>query len=342
MKKIKVLIVDNTVSFSKLLATEMEKDKSLEVVAVVSNPYEARDAIMKYKPNVMTLELTLPRMNGVEFLRQLMPQYPLPTVAVTYDEKGAVEALQYGAVDFIRKPLLKEEEDIRKFIREELITKVKIASTARVSNYKRVCATVGGTIHNQGKKEISKDKVIVIGASTGGTEATFEVLKRLNTDVPGIVVVQHMPVNFTKMYADRLNAQCKLLVKEAVTGERILPGQVLIAPGDCHMKIVEMNGTYQVECKPGPKVNGHCPSVDVLFNSAAKVIKNKAIGIILTGMGADGAKGLLAMRQAGAETIGQDESTCVVYGMPKVAYDIGAVKYQMPLENIPGKIYNLL
>lgn len=341
MRKIKVIIVDNSISFTKLVQEEIAKDQALEVVAVVSNPYEAVDAIMKYKPDVMTLEINLPKMNGVEFLKQLMPQCPIPTVIVSLNEKSAVDALEMGAVDFVKKPLTVDAAVIKRFVKEELITKIKIGSTAKVSSHKKVTKATDA-IRNITKGTKANDKVIVIGASTGGTEAIYQVLKDLNTDIPGIVIVQHMPPNFTKMYADRLNAQCKIVVKEAETGDRVLPGQALLAPGDCHMKLVKMNGGYQVECKPGPKVNGHCPSVDVLFESAANVLQDKAIGVILTGMGSDGAKGMLAMRNAGALTIGQDEATCVVYGMPKSAYEIGAVKYQIPLENIPGKIYSLL
>lgn len=187
------------------------------------------------------------------------------------------------------------------------------------------------------------DMIVAIGASTGGTEAIFSVVKDFGTDIPGVVIVQHMPPGFTDMYAKRLDNQCRVQVKEAETGDRVLPGHVLIAPGgDRHMHLVKVNGVYQVECRPGPKVNGHCPSVDVLFESVAKVAGSKALGIILTGMGGDGAKGLLAMRKAGARTIGQDESTCVVYGMPKVAYDLGAVEYQEKLQDIAGRAYRIL
>lgn len=189
----------------------------------------------------------------------------------------------------------------------------------------------------------STNKIVAIGASTGGTEAIFSVVKEFGTDIPGVVATQHMPPGFTSMYAKRLNDQCRIQVKEAQTGDRVLPGHMLLAPGgDKHMRLVKVNGVYQVECKPGPKVNGHCPSVEVLFESVAKSAGADAVGIILTGMGGDGAKGLLAMRNAGAKTIGQDESTCVVYGMPKVAYDLGAVQYQEKLDDIAGRTYALL
>ena len=184
--------------------------------------------------------------------------------------------------------------------------------------------------------------IIAIGASTGGTEALAKVISGFGTDIPGTVVVQHMPPGFTAMYAERLNNESRVYVKEAKTGDILEKGVVLIAPGDAHLRVTKVNGVYRAECKKEARVSGHCPSVDVLFHSVARTAGDKAIGVILTGMGADGAKGLLQMRRTGAETIGQDEASCVVYGMPKVAYDIGAVKYQMGLDNIAGKIYNLL
>ena len=200
-----------------------------------------------------------------------------------------------------------------------------------------VIGNIGGKISDS-----SKQCVIAIGASTGGTEAIYEVVRKFHRDIPGVVICQHMPPGFTKMYAERLNNQCEVSVKEAKTGDKVLQGQVLIAPGDKHMRIVKLAGEYQVECRGIDKVNGHCPSVDVLFDSVAKNVGKDALGVILTGMGGDGAKGLLRMRKAGAKTIGQDEASCVVYGMPKVAYDLGAVQYQLPLVSVPGKIYSLL
>ena len=225
------------------------------------------------------------------------------------------------------------------FLRKELGTKIKIASTAKIGSIKK-------KVMEQTENRLSvqsNDLLVAIGASTGGTEAILEVVKGYGPDIPGIVVVQHMPPGFTAMYAKRVNDICRVQVKEAETGDRVMPGHMLIAPGgDRHMQLVKVNGVYQVECKKGPKVNGHCPSVDVLFDSVARVAGAKAVGIILTGMGGDGAKGLLAMRKAGARTIGQDESTCVVYGMPKVAYDLGAVEHQEKLSDIAGRTYALL
>lgn len=218
--------------------------------------------------------------------------------------------------------------------------KVKIAAAAQMGNVRKP-----RLMQTQQHAAPLKDNglIVAIGASTGGTEAIFSVVKNFGPDIPGVVIVQHMPPGFTEMYAKRLDNQCRVRVKEACTGDRVMRGQVLIAPGgDRHMRLVKVNGVYQVECRPGPKVNGHCPSVDELFYSVANTAGSRALGIILTGMGGDGAKGLLAMRKAGAETIGQDESTCVVYGMPKVAYDIGAVKHQVRLDDIAKKAYSLL
>ena len=225
------------------------------------------------------------------------------------------------------------------FIQNELLVKIKIASTAKISQIKQKAVAAA----QHGFSGTGKELIVAIGASTGGTEAIFSVVKDFGVDIPGVIIVQHMPPGFTKMYAQRLDNQCRVQVKEAQTGDKVLPGHVLIAPGgDQHMRLVKVNGVYQVEIKQGPRVNGHCPSVDVLFDSVAKAAGPSALGIILTGMGGDGAKGLLAMRKAGARTIGQDESTCVVYGMPKVAYDIGAVEFQDKLQDIAKRTYAVL
>lgn len=339
MRPIKVIVVDDSLLFRNLLVKSLDADPNIQVVAQVTDPFEARDAIIQYKPDVMTLDIELPRMNGIDFLRKLMPQYPLPVVVISSLSGKVFDALEAGAVDFVSKPAGGDRTSLEKFLRHELVTKVKIASTAKVGSHKT--AAVQDAFINNGSVANS-DRIVAIGASTGGTEAIYEVVKRFKRDIPGVVIVQHMPPGFTKMYSDRLNNQCEVAVKEAQTGDRVLPGQVLIAPGDKHMRLVKVNGMYQVECKLGPNVNGHCPAVDVLFDSVARIAGKKAIGVILTGMGGDGAKGLLEMRKAGAQTIGEDEASCVVYGMPKVAYDIGAVQYQMPLSAIAGKVYSLL
>lgn len=339
MRPIRVLIVEDSMVFSELLSRSLNKDPAIEVVATARDPFEARDAILEHRPDVMTLDVELPKMNGIDFLRKLMPQYPMPVVVISSLSDKVFDALTAGAVDFVAKPTITGRTQLEEFIQNELLVKIKIASTAKISKIKQM------TVQQEQPVLSAKgsDMIVAIGASTGGTEAIFSVVKDFGPDIPGVVITQHMPPGFTSMYAKRLDDQCRVTVKEAQTGDRVLPGHVLVAPGgDRHMQLVKVNGVYQVECKQGPKVNGHCPSVDVLFDSVAKVAGPKALGIILTGMGGDGAKGLLAMRKAGARTIGQDESTCVVYGMPKVAYELGAVEYQEKLQDIAKRTYRLL
>lgn len=336
MQSIKVLIVDGSPAFRDVTAKVLKADSAIEVVDTVKDVVEARDSILKYNPSVMVLGVELPKMNGIEFLKRLMPQYPIATIIFGESSRYADDAKEAGAVDFLKKPASTNLSSIEQYIRQELIIKIKLASTAKLGAYKKVSDSLGGIASGV------SDKIIAIGASTGGTEAIFEVVKRLGRDTPGIVMVQHMPPGFTEMYAKRLNEQCKMSAKEARTGDRVMPGQILLAPGDKQMKVVKVNGIYQVECKGTQKVSGHCPSVDFMFDSVAKCAGRKAVGVILTGMGSDGAQGLLAMRNAGAETIGQNEETCVVYGMPKVAYDIGAVKYQVALPDVANKIYSVL
>lgn len=341
MQPIKVLIVEDSIVFRELLVQNLSRDPAIKIVATAKDPFEARDLILAHKPDVMTLDVELPRMNGIDFLRKLIPQYPLPVVVISALSDKVFDAMNAGAVDFVAKPAVSNRQQLEDFIKNELLVKIKIASTARISNIKK---TVLMQQEQQQSLSVKRNNLIVaIGASTGGTEAIYSVVKDFGTDIPGIVCVQHMPPKFTEMYAKRLNDQCRIQVKEAETGDRVIPGHMLIAPGgDRHMRLIKVNGAYQVEVKAGPRVNGHCPSVEVLFESVAKAAGKDAVGIILTGMGGDGGKGLLSMRQAGAKTIGQDESTCVVYGMPKVAYDLGAVMYQEKLNDIAGRTYALL
>lgn len=339
MRQIRVLVVEDSLVFRELLVQNLNKDPAIQVVATARDPFEARDAIVAYRPDVMTLDVELPRMSGIEFLRKLMPQYPLPVVVISAMSDKVFDALNAGAVEFVAKPTASDRGQLEAFIRTELPVKIKIASIARISNIKKAAIP----IQKEAIAVNNNELVVAIGASTGGTEAIASIVKEFGPDIPGVVIVQHMPAGFTAMYAKRLNDQCRVLVKEAKTGDAVLPGQVLIAPGgDAHMQLVRVNGAYQVVCKRGPKVNGHCPSVDVLFTSVADVAGSRALGIILTGMGSDGAKGLLAMKRAGARTIGQDESTCIVYGMPKVAYELGAVDYQEKLSDIAKRTYTIL
>lgn len=334
-KKIRVLVVDDSLLFREFLVRGLGADSGIEVVGSASDPYMARDKIIELEPDVLTLDVEMPKMDGIEFVRRLMPQHPLPIVMVTSVSEKIFEALQAGAVDFVTKPSSNNQQGMNYFL-NELVIKVKIASIAKLGYWKK-----GGQILPQLEKN-SQKKVLAIGASTGGTEAIFSILKQLPRDIPGTVIVQHMPPIFTKMYAERLNDSCLMEVKEAENGDRVIPGRVLIAPGNYQMRIRKSAGSYIVECFKGEKVNGHCPSVDVLFYSVAEQVENRAIGVILTGMGYDGAKGLVEMRKRGAKTIGQDEDSSVVYGMPKVAFDLGGVEKQASLEQIPQLICSLL
>ena len=338
-KKIKVLVVDDSLVFREFLARGLADDPLIEVVATAVDPFDARDQIIKYEPDVMTLDVEMPRMSGIEFLRRLMPQYPLPVVIISAVSDTVFEAMAAGAVEFVVKPDPKNGRSLNTVI-NELKTKVKVAAMANVSQYKKTGATMQ-SVKNSCRSG-SHGKVIAIGASTGGTEAVLSILKGLSADVPGIVIVQHMPPVFTRMFAERMNDVTALTVKEAQSGDRMECGHVFIAPGDKHMRLVKTGSGFTVECYAGEKVSGHCPSVDVLFESVAREAGAKAIGVLLTGMGQDGAKGLLSMRQAGARTIGQDEQSSVVYGMPKVAWQLGAVEKQAALPAISQLIYSML
>lgn len=340
MRKIRALVVEDSMLFRELLVQNLNKDDGIEVVAAAGDPFEARDMIMKYQPDVMTLDIEMPRMDGIEFLQKLMPQYPLPVVMISSLSDRVFDAMNAGAVEFVAKPTVSNRQEIEEFIRTELPIKIKIASIAKVHRRRKNNENANVL---QVQKTSGKCELIAIGASTGGTEAIAEVLQNLHKDVPGIVVVQHMPAGFTELYANRLNERCELEVREAKNGDIVRPGLVLLAPGgDRHMELIRQDNMYKIVLKRAPKVNGHCPSVDVLFSSVAKHTKGNALGVILTGMGGDGAKGLLEMRNAGSHTIGQDETTCIVYGMPKVAYELGAVEYQEKLPEIAKKIYYVI
>lgn len=329
--KIKVLIIDDSLFFREVLSKELMKDENIEVVGTAADVFAARDLILKTEPNVLTLDVEMPKMNGIEFLKLLMPQYPLPVVVVSSVSENVFEALNAGAVDFVTKPQPGKPDAMYHFAKE-LMVKVKIASMAKVKETK---SNMRSSSYNKIQKTSNKKyDFAVIGASTGGTEAILEVVRYLPRDFPGIVIVQHMPAGFTKLYSQRLNQICQMEVKEAEDGDLVQVGRIIIAAGDYHLKIKKRGSGFYVESKQDVKVNGHCPSVDVLFDSVSKIRDVQCIGVILTGMGSDGAKGLLAMKEKGALTIGQDEESSVVYGMPKVAYDIGAVQYQISLSKI--------
>ncbi|MCL2697487.1 MAG: chemotaxis response regulator protein-glutamate methylesterase [Oscillospiraceae bacterium] len=331
-KKIRLLIVDDSIIFRTMLSKSLNAFNEIEVVDTAGDAFEAKEKIIKLRPDVVTLDVEMPKMNGIEFLKKLMPEHPIPTVVVTSSPMNAFEAISAGAVEFIKKPT-KSETDA--FI-AELAKKVIIASNARVRRISaaslKTAAPMSLTAIASGVKS---NKIIAIGASTGGTEALASVLENLPKTTPGIIIVQHMPAGFTKMYAERLNRVCNMAAREAADGDRVETGTILVAAGEYHLRLHKDTRGFYISSKRGDKVSGHCPSVDVMFESVAEVAKSNAIGIILTGMGSDGAKGLLNMKKAGAYTIGQDKDTCVVYGMPMVAFNIGAVTKQAPLQGIP-------
>ena len=343
---IRVVIVDDSALVRMILQHGLARDPEIEIVGVAPDPFAARDIILEKKPDVITLDVEMPRMDGLEFLRRLMPNFPVPTIIVSsLSKRGsqiAMDALDFGAVDIVTKPEANVKRGLEAMI-STLIQKVKMASKVDVSDWKGRQLRQAN-VHPIASKalHVTTDKVIAIGASTGGTTALKDVLVKMPAGSPGMVVVQHMPPKFTGMFANRLNNECVLNVKEAEQGDQVAPGKVLIAPGgEAHMSIKRIGGFYKVFIKEGPRVNGHVPSVDVLFDSVAQYAGKNAVGVILTGMGKDGADGLLRMKNAGAKTIGQDEKSCVVYGMPKVAYDIGAVDYQMGLNKISEKLISM-
>ena len=346
-KKIKVLVVDDSALVRSILADGLAKDPGIEVVGTAPDPYVARDKIVELRPDVLTLDVEMPRMDGVEFLRRLMPQYPLPVVMVSaLTQRGkriTIEALEAGAVDFVTKPSTDVARGLTAML-DDLRHKVKEASRANVSHWKKDVyrRPSQGVVPGSRALAESTDKVVAIGASTGGTEAIKRVLARLPGATPGIVIVQHMPAGFTKTFADRLNDLCALDVKEASTGDRVRMGAALVAPGDKQMRVERSGGIYQVRCEDGEKVSGHRPSVDVLMNSVAESVGRNAVGVMLTGMGSDGAAGMLAMRKAGARTMAQDEASSVVFGMPKMAYEKGGAERLVALDDMASEIVKAL
>ncbi len=333
----RVLIIDDSELARETLKYGLMKDPYIDVVGCAGDPYTARDKIVLLRPDVLTLDVDMPRMDGLEFLKKLMPQFPVPTIMVSaFTERGAkitLDALEAGAVDFVTKPRAGQGFSLEAMILE-LRTKVKIAGTVDVSHWKNRKNELFKSRGCLGGQGMFKDTLIAMGASTGGTEAIRQVLTRIPGNCPGIVVVQHMPETFTRTFAERLNALCSMNVREAVQGERIEPGKALVAPGNRHMEVVCCGGHYEVRLKDGEPVSGHKPSVDVLMRSVARCAKEKGRGILLTGMGADGALGMLEMKKAGAKTFAQDERTSVVFGMPKKAWEYGAADTLLPLDRI--------
>lgn len=335
-KRIRVLVVDDSLVFREIIKKGISSDKDIEVVAVASDPFDAKEKILEFNPDVMTCDIEMPRMNDIEFIKRLMPQYPLPVIVISAVSGVVFDAIDAGAVDFISKPNAASVQDVEAFIKE-IIVKIKTASLSKV----RISSQNKAISRQYSPVEVDPKLVIAIGASTGGTEAISRILRDFPGNMPGIVIVQHIPPVFSRMFAERLNASTMLNIKEAGNGDYLEQGKVLIAPGDQHMRIKRIGDRYKVECFDGEKVNGHCPSVDVLFESVAREVGSNAIGVILTGMGYDGAKGLLSMKRRGARTIGQDEESSVVYGMPKAAFNIGAIDKQVHLDNISKLLLNM-
>ncbi len=343
-RDIKVLVVDDSAVVRKVFSEQLSKQKGIVVIGTAPDPYVARDKIVKLKPDVITLDIEMPRMDGITFLKKLMKYYPLPVIIVsslsTKGSKIALEALSLGALEVISKPSAAYSVGDMSLQLAEKIRAVygaKMMASPVQNTEKKPLISIGSMA-----LAATTNKIIAIGASTGGTEAIKNVLTRLPHNTPGIVVVQHMPAQFTTSFAQRLDELCQMRVKEAQNGDTVINGQVLIAPGNYHMIFKRSGARYYVEVKTGPLVHYQRPAVDVLFKSVARFAGANALGIILTGMGKDGAAGMLDMKKAGAVNIAQDERSSVVFGMPKEAINIGAVDYVQDIHSIAGKTISLL
>jgi len=351
-KKIRVLVVDDSAIARDMIERGLSLDSGIEVVGKASDAFSARDRIVLLQPDVITLDVEMPRMDGIEFLRRLLPQYPIPVVvvsAVTIEgSQRALDAMDAGAVDVVAKPDAKNREGFSVML-AELAEKIKEASIADIVKLRRVLPSTSvanaARVKERNHAAVSSSpssRIIAIGASTGGTSVLNTIIPQFPADTPGIVIVQHMPPVFTRLFAEALNKTSKVEVKEAVSGDVVRTGLVLIAPGDFHLVIHKRGLEWYVECKTGEKVSGHRPSVDVLFNSVASEAGNKSIGLILTGMGKDGAAGLLAMRRSGARCFAQNEESSVVFGMPKEAWENGGAERLVPIDRAVSSILSCL
>jgi len=354
MKKIRVLVVDDSALVRQTLSRILSSDSQIEIMAVASDPYMAAKKILNEVPDVITLDIEMPRMDGLTFLKKIMSQHPMPVIVISsLTSKGtetAIKALELGAVEIITKPHIHTKE----FFEESKITicdAVKAAAKAKIRRMARSTPapeirkvepklTADSVLKKVSANSMIKttEKVVVVGASTGGTEALRVFLEQMPLDSPGVVIVQHMPENFTRSFAQRLNEICRITVKEAENGDTVIRGRALIAPGNHHLLLKRSGAKYYVEVKSGPLVNRHRPSVDVLFRSTAQNAGSNAIGVIMTGMGGDGAQGMLEMKEMGAYTIAQDEKSCVVYGMPKEAVKLNGVSKILSLESICAEV----
>ncbi|MGP1569894.1 MAG: protein-glutamate methylesterase/protein-glutamine glutaminase [Eubacteriales bacterium] len=354
-KKIRVLVVDDSAVYRTMISTNLSKYEDIEIIGTAIDAFDAQKKIETLKPDVLSLDVEMPKMSGIDLIRVILEKQALPIILVSSASITVFDALKAGAVDFVRKPDAKSVSTDT-FI-NELASKIRIASVAKVYKHKLNTKAPAASVPPVAPKTLKTEPahkveptlnsgnintIITLGASTGGTESTLEVLQRLPANIPPMIIVQHMPPGFTKLYADRLNRICDVAVKEAVDGDALIPGQVYIAPGDFQMRLVRSGTYYSLRCAGTEKVSGHCPSVDVMFDSVSKLPIQNKIGVILTGMGKDGAEGLLKLRNQGAFTIGESKESCVVYGMPMVAYDIGAVAVQADNKDIAGLIINHL
>ena len=342
--KIKVLIVDDSALIRGVMKEIINSQPDMEVVGVAPDPLVARELIKQTNPDVLTLDVEMPKMDGLEFLEKLMRLRPMPVVMVSsLTERGSeitLRALELGAVDFVTKPKISIQSGMLEYT-ALIAEKIRIASQAKIRPRalpQGTPAQVGGALSPLRNPLMSSEKLIIIGASTGGTEAIKEFLIQLPSDCPGILITQHMPEGFTRSFANRLDKLCKISVKEAEGGERVLPGHAYLAPGHSHLTLVRSGANYMTKLDQGPPVNRHRPSVDVLFQSAAISAGKNAVGVILTGMGRDGAAGMLEMKKVGAYNLAQDEASCVVFGMPREAIAIGATDEVAPLHELPGRV----
>ncbi len=364
MPKTRVVVVDDSALVRSMLTEIINRQPDMECIGAAADPLVAREMIRNLNPDVITLDVEMPRMDGIDFLSKLMRLRPMPVVMVsTLTERGAevtLKALELGAIDFVAKPKIGVADGLRQ-LSDDITDKIRVASKARIHRLAPApgasapaapgARAPGSPVAASAPKpavatpslgRLSTEKLIFIGASTGGTEATKEVLMGLPADAPAVVITQHMPPGFTKNYAARLDGLCKISVKEASDGERILPGHAYIAPGGMHLSVERSGANYIARVQDGDPVNRHKPSVEVLFKSAARVVGPNAIGIMLTGMGADGAKAMREMKDAGAYCVAQDEASCVVFGMPREAINAGAVQEVLPLGKISGHVLDHL
>jgi two-component system, chemotaxis family, protein-glutamate methylesterase/glutaminase len=343
--KIKVLVIDDSALIRSLLTEIINSQPDMTVVGVAPDPLVARDMIKQLNPDVLTLDVEMPKMDGLDFLEKLMRLRPMPVVMVsTLTERGSeitMRALELGAIDFVTKPKMSISEGMREYT-EIIADKIRVAAQARIASPSRQLGNVAATPVLLRNPLISSEKLLIIGASTGGTEAIKSFLLQMPSDCPGILITQHMPAGFTKSFANRLDSICQISVQEAEGGERILPGHAYIAPGDKHLLLARSGANYVTQLSDAPAVNRHKPSVDVLFDSAAAYAGKNALGVILTGMGKDGAAGMAQMKRAGAHNFAQNEESCVVYGMPKEAVAHGGVDEVAHLNDLPKLVLNHL